>query len=421
MTAEPVQHTAIGVPVSAAQRRSFGRMWLATLVAGAGEGVRMGALPLLAASLTREPTAVAAVWVAGGLPFVLVGPFTGVLVDRLRHRTRLLWTSDAATALVMGGFAVAVAADATSIALMMAVNFVLGSVQTLRDNAALTVVPQLVEPRKLDAANSRIQGAQLVTIDLLGPPAGALLFALPAAVVFTADAVASGTAAILVAGIVVRAAARTTAPGAAPDAPRRPVRTEVAAGFRWLRAHRLMRTVCVLVGLSGMAVTCVVSIAVLYALEVLRVGGLLYAVLLGVVAIGAVAGALVAPVLTARIGRSRSLVVAFALAPPAFVVAGLTGNPYVAAVALTAVGASVGISNLVSVSLRQTSVPPELMGRVNASYRLVAVGAVPVGALLGGLLGSTAGLRAPFFAAALIFLVGLAVAWRSSITAGKSA
>jgi len=420
MTAESVQDT--GVTVTARRERgSFWRMWLAALIAGAGEGVRMGALPLLAASLTREPTAVAAVWVAGGLPFVLVGPFTGVVVDRVLNRVRILWTSDVASAVVMGVFAVAVATHSASIALMMVVNFALGSVQTLRDNAALTVVPQLVEPKRLDSANSRIQGAQLLTIDLLGPPVGALLFALPAAVVFTADAIASATAALLVAGIVVRTVVRAAAPGPAGDRPRPSVRAEIAAGFRWLRASRLMRTVCVLVGLSGMAVTCVMSIAVLYALEVLHVSGILYAALLGVVAVGAVVGAVVAPHLTARLGRGRSLRLAFALAPPAFVVAGVTGNPYVAAAALTAVGASVGISNLVSVSLRQSAVPAELMGRVNASYRLVAVGAVPVGALLGGVLGTVAGLRAPFFAAALIFLAGLLIAWRLVPTTGEHA
>lgn len=411
--------------------RSYWRLWWAALISGAGDGVRMGALPLIAAAISRQPGAVASVWFAGGLPFILVGPFTGVLTDRWRDRRRVMRTCDVAAAVIVGAFACLVALGSADIVLLVGLNFLLGSIQTLRDNASLAAVPELVPDEGLDRANGRLQSAQMLTIDVLGPPAGALLVALPAGFPFFLDSGSFAVAAVLVSGIAASAFARTAGRAAAasgpaamelaaagpaavgPDAaepaaaeppgPRAGILGEMKDGLAWLWRHRLLRRLCVLVGLSGMAVMVVLSIAVLYALEILHVGRGMYAVLLGVVATGGVAGALLAPIACERFGRPATLRLAFALGPPAFLAAALTSAPLVAALAMTGVGAAVGASNVVAVTLRQSLVPVELRGRVNASYRLVAVGLTPVGAVLGGLLSQLWGLRAPFFAGAVIF------------------
>jgi hypothetical protein len=60
--------------------------------------------------------------------------------------------------------------------------------------------------------------------------------------------------------------------------------------------------------------------------------------------------------------------------------------------------------NVVTVSLRQRIVPDALLGRVNASYRLLAWGSQPFGALLGGLAAQALGLRAVFVIAATMVL-----------------
>ena len=407
--------------------RSYWRLWWAALISGAGDGVRMGALPLIAAAISRQPGAVASVWFAGGLPFILVGPFTGVLTDRWWDRRRVMRTCDVAAAVIVGAFACLVALGSADIVLLAGLNFLLGSIQTLRDNASLAAVPELVPEEALDRANGRLQSAQMLTIDVLGPPAGALLVALPAGFPFFLDSGSFAVAAVLVSGIAVSAFARTAgrtaaasgaarATGAAPEAPaaappaaagapgpRPGILSEMKDGLAWLWRHHLLRRLCVLVGLSGMAVMVVLSIAVLYALEILHVGHGMYAVLLGVVATGGVAGALLAPIACERFGLPVTLRLAFALGPPAFLAAALTSDPLVAALAMTGVGAAVGASNVVAVTLRQSLVPVELRGRVNASYRLVAVGLTPVGAAAGGLISQVWGLRAPFFAGAVIF------------------
>lgn len=405
--------TAIGVTTGAgtartagAQQRGMGRpfwrMWSADLASGAGDGIRIGALPLLAASLDYSPGAVAAVWFAGGLPFVLVGPFSGVLADRWRNPRQAMLLCDVFAASAALVFAVLVASGSATIAVLFAFNFLVGAISTLRDNSAMAIVPELVPRHLLDKANSRVEGAQLITIDLLGPPLGALLFALPNGLPFFVDALSFAVAGLLVFGL--------PRPRPAPAAPRSSsVLADMREGARWLWRHRLLRSVCLLTGLTTLAVISAMSVAVLYAFEVLDVGRMVYVLLLAVIALGAVLGSLAAPLLAARLGRAGALRAAFVLAPAAFVVAGMTSDPVVATLALTTIGATVGICNVITVSLRHVLVPPELMGRVNSSYRLVAVGMGPVGAAMGGLTGELFGLRAPFFVSAVAAGAGLAL------------
>ncbi|NBH08276.1 MFS transporter [Amycolatopsis sp. SID8362] len=123
-----------------------------------------------------------------------------------------------------------VAAGAASIAMLAVVNFLLGTVQTLRDNAALAIVPELVEREKLETANSRVQAAQLITMELIGPPLGAVLFSLPAGSPFFADSLSFVVSAVAVFGIA--AVARKSA-ASAPFGERGVVGGGVGCAGRW--------------------------------------------------------------------------------------------------------------------------------------------------------------------------------------------
>jgi hypothetical protein len=87
------------------------------------------------------------------------------------------------------------------------------------------------------------------------------------------------------------------------------------------------------------------------------------------------------------------------------------------------IGGAIGIAwNVVTVSLRQRIVPDRLLGRLNASYRLLAWGTMPVGALLGGLVGETIGLQAVFLifgALNLLLLLGRLVVTDEAIEAAE--
>ena len=89
---------------------------------------------------------------------------------------------------------------------------------------------------------------------------------------------------------------------------------------------------------------------------------------------------------------------------------GLATSPWLAAVAYAATGAVWGVWNVTLLSLRQEIVPDRLMGRVVGAIRLIGFGSIPIGALLGGLVARSLGLRAPFLLGAAVLAVAALVA-----------
>jgi MFS family permease len=326
----------------------YRKLWTAAGISTLGDGVREAALPLLAASLTRDPAAVAAVALAGRLPWLLFSLVSGALVDRWDRR-RVMWQVDTGRALVVTALAAAVLLESTSILLLVVVAFVLGTGETLFDNAAQALMPSVVSRQRLEEANSRLYVVQISSQEFVGPPLGSLLFGLVAvSAPFFVDAGSFFVAAALVLTItgVYRAPRRQP-----QEHPR--LRTEIGEGLRWLWRHRLLRTLIV--------------------------------------------GSLLATRITRRIGPGRALLVAVVVSAAADIVVALTSNAYLVGV-MGALGSSVGIVwNVITVSLRQAIIPDELLGRVNSVYRFVGWGMMPIGAALGGAIATAFGLRATYW------------------------
>jgi MFS family permease len=377
--------------------RGFWYLWSATVVSGLGDGVRIAGFALFAAILTRDPLLVVLVTVAAQLPWLLVGPFAGVLVDRFA-RVRTLRYCHLGRAVTMGTFTVAAQLGGVTIAALVCAAFVLSSLETLADNASAALVPTVAGNRSLDSANSLLLGGQLVTVEFIGTPIAAVLFGTAIALPFAVD-----TATFLISAVLISAVGGRThvAPRGSRE-PRPSVFADTVNALRWLMRHRSLRSLCLLMGLLNFAIIGVLGIAVLYALDVLRVSPTTYGVLMALIAVGGLLGFAVAPALSARIGPRRTLLVAFALCPVPLFLAGVTSQAMVAAPALVLVGAAVSIAGMVSATQRLTLIPSATYGRVNAAYRLFVNGLAPLGAFAGGLVAQQLSLRSPFFVAAAV-------------------
>ena len=157
--------------------------------------------------------------------------------------------------------------------------------------------------------------------------------------------------------------------------------------------------VAVLLGIFNFANQMGQAVLVLLATQTLHVGSRGYGLLLAASAVGSVAGGLVNPVLSRRLGLVPALVLPAVIDAAAFAGLGLAPDAAVAAGLLAVQGFSVTLWNIVTVSLRQRIVPGHLLGRVNSVYRMLGWGLMPAGALAGGLVAHAAGLRAPYLAA----------------------
>ena len=122
---------------------NYVRLWSAATVSNLGDGVTLAALPLLAASLTRSPTSIAAISLAGTLPWLLFALLGGALADRLDRR-RTMALVDGFRMLAMGVLAVLVLTGTETLPLIAIVAFALGTAETLFDNAAQAILPNVV-------------------------------------------------------------------------------------------------------------------------------------------------------------------------------------------------------------------------------------------------------------------------------------
>jgi MFS family permease len=375
---------------------NFRRLLTASGLSNLADGVFQITLPLVALGITREPGAFAAVTLVGRLPWLLVALPAGALADRLDRR-RTMVQVDLARALVITSLAVVVGAGRQELWMLYVVAFVLGVGETLHDTAAQSILPNVVEPDRLARANSRLYAVELTANQFVGPPIGGLLAAATLAGALSASAVGYGLAAVALTLLVGRfRPVRSTTPPS--------LRADIADGVSYLARHRLLRTLAVCVGLSNLASTATMAVFPLYAVAPgpmdLSPAG--YGLMLAAFAAGALVGSFLVEPIERHLGRRRTMLLATATFPIFSVAPALTANAVVVAAAFF-VGSALSIGwNVITVSLRQRIVPDHLLGRVNAGYRLLAWGTMPIGAALGGFVGQRFGLTAVFWMSAAI-------------------
>jgi MFS family permease len=379
----------------------FWRVWWAGAIDSVGDGALAAALPLLTVSLTTDARIVALVSAATYLPWLLVSLPAGAVVDR-RPRIPLMWRTQLAQLLLIGGLTTAVATGAASVPVLVVLAFLLGSCEVVFGNAAQSVLPELVARPQLARANGNQYASQVAGQLVVGPPVGSLLFAVAPALPFVVDTVSFAGSAALLAGV----SAGTTSTSAAPQ----PMRAAIAEGLRWLAGHRLLRTLAVLLGVNSFCNQLGQATLVLFATEELHVGQAAYGVLLAAGALGGVLGGLVSPRLIRRVGQRAAVLGALGCSAAAYLGAGLAGSAVALAALLAVNGFAIMMWNVVTVTLRQELVPTHLLGRVNSAYRMLGWGLLPLGAVAAGLVAHSIGLRAPLPLAGAVRTVALVAA-----------
>ena len=381
--------------------RPFARYWLSGFLADFGDGVRLAAFPLLAAQLTRSAVAVAAVTAVQGLPWLLAGVGVGVVVDRADRR-RLMIIVDITRAVVIAALAAAILAHGAGLVLIYLTAFTTGAGSALRDTAALTCAPRLVQPADLDRANGRVIAGQIVGNELAGPAAGGWLFGLAAVLPFAVSAGTLGIAVLLLLTLPSVFQPVPTGPARQhPVPPLASLRHDLGEGARWLWRHPGIRDVTIAAGVISAMDAAWIAVLVLYVIQILHLkpGG--YGLLLAVAALGGIAAGGLGPRLTRRLGPWRSLLLAGLVMAVTQAVLGLTASVIIAAVMLFASSAAWALFNLTVVTMRQRQVPAALLGRVTSLYGTAWRGSEVLGAIGGGALAATAGIRAPMLAGAI--------------------
>jgi MFS family permease len=334
------------------------------------------AYPLLVLAETHSPAKAGIVGFAQTLPYLLFYLPAGALVDRW-DRKRTMIVADAGRALALGSLALALALDAFSLAQVIAVAFVEGSLFvffSLSESAALPqVVPKEQLPTAIAQNQARIQGA-----DLVGQPLGGALFGISRLLPFAADAISYTVSVVSL--FFVGAAFQEKRPRSVTR-----LRAEMLEGVRWLWHQRFLRAGVLLVAGSNFAFSAMLLALIVRAKD-LGASSATVGIMLAFLGGGAIVGSLVAPSVQRRVHTKWVIIVSFwAWAIGAFVSA-FVGSPYALGV-IWAFGSVFGpIFNVAFSAYRYALVPDRLLARVGSAALVVAWGAIPLGQLTAGLL-----------------------------------
>jgi MFS family permease len=352
----------------------FRLLWIGQTISVLGSRASAIAFPLLVLSLTGSPASAGVVGFAGTLPFLVFQLPAGGYVDRWDRKRTMIWC-DLGRGVALASIAIAMWAERLTLAQIVLVAFVEGSLFVFFNLAENAAIPKIVSSEQLSTALAQNE-ASTIGSRLAGAPLGGLLFGIAQALPFVVDALSYVASIGTIAAIPVEFQTE-------PPAERDRLHLEVAQGFRWLWSQPFIRATSLLVAGTNFIIQALILVVVVVA-KSRGAAPAEIGVILAFIGIGGLLGSLVAA------WAQRHL-------PPRAIVMGVNWlwvallplmalpTPPIVLGPIIGVMAFVGPTWNVLVSTYELSlIPDRLLGRVESVILLLAWGSIPLGSLVAG-------------------------------------
>lgn len=381
----------------------FRQLWVGDTISQVGGAVSGLAIPYIAVTLLAATEFQMGLLEALlGLGFLIVGLPAGAWVDRWRKR-RVMISADIFRAGALFTVVAAIWMDALSLAHLMAAAVGVGVATVFFDVSYQSFVPGLVGRDRVVEGNAKLQGSQSVA-QSGGPALGGLLLKYVGA----GPVIAINAFSFLFSALFLwRIRHREETPAMET---RRPLRVEIAEGLTFVLKHPLLIRLVLCTGIGNLAHSAAGALFVLYLVRDLHLSALTIGIVESAAAIGGLMGALLTRKLANLTGEGPAIIVsATAMMTTAFCYPLASLWPAIPTLIIGGVFlyASLVIYNVATVSFRQRLCPPELLGRMNATVRFLIWGTIPIGAMLGGILGHAFGAITAIWIATFLGLLAL--------------
>jgi MFS family permease len=370
----------------------FMKLWTGQTISQFGDEITLLALPLLAIDLGAEAIEFGILGVVRFLPWIFFTLPAGVWVDRIRRRPILIG-ADLARAALLVSIPIAFVGGWLTMIQVYIVAFFAGTFEVFFDVAYQSYLPSIIERDELVEGNSKLELSRAAS-QVAGPTvAGFLIQAIKAPFAIAFDALSYLGAALFI-GLIRRPEAGPE-PHDPADGKRPSMWQEARAGVGYVFSNRYLRSIAATTGTANLFGNIGQTVLILYLVEELGLNAGTLGIIFALGNVGVIVGALTGGRLAKAIGIGPTIIVSDALAGfAAFAVPLAPPNDpfWVLVIGGVFLGFGVVVYNVNQVGLRQAITPDRMLGRMNATMRLIVWGTIPIGALLGGVLGTVFGL-----------------------------
>ncbi len=359
------------------RKNIFARLLTAWFISSIGDWLYKLALPLLVFEMTGSAVDMAGTFALTFLPFLIFSLAGGVIADRFQRRRVLIICDLSAFALLI---ALALAGDwLASMPLVYILVFLVASVTPIHHPSFQAFIPEIIAHDDLPKANALVSASDNI-ISIAAPILSGLIVAVigPTQTIIL-NALSFLVSALLVGSIPFKVKEKT-------DAARRKIADTLREGFAYAWSQPVLKYGSLLFVGSNFAINVFQANLVFYLADILHASPPIIGLVFTQIGIGALIGSIAAPWLIKRFESGRIIVISTILAR-------LFTFPLLWVRSPTMVGAvwaletAFGTINAVTYfTLRQRSVPKDILGRVVAVTRLVSFSSIPLASLIGGLL-----------------------------------
>jgi MFS family permease len=385
----------------------FLKLWAGQSVSLFGTAITFLAVPTAAIKLLHAgPVEVGLLGTFQFLAFPTLGLIAGVWADRVRRRPTMI-VCDAIRLLTLGSIPLAWFAGVLTIWQLYAVALVTGVATVFFDVSYQSYLPSLIERDNLLEGNSKLEVTRAVS-GVAGPGfAGVLIQLFQAAYAILVDSASYLVSLLMLLWI------RKPEPEPSPGSGRAGFFREMGEGIRVVFGHPVIRLIAAATATSNLAGGISIAVFLLWVYQGVHLSPTQVGLIFSLGAIGGVVGALIGSPIGRRFGMGPTLAVSIGLTTIPLFFYPTVGASAVALPGLAALNfvtqAMNPIYNINQVSYRQAVIPVALQGRMNATVRTLIWGTIPLGALIGGVLGRAIGLVPTIYVSATVGV--LAVLW----------
>ncbi len=385
-SAAPVRRDRLGL----LRQRDFRLLWIGQSTSMLGSAISGIALPLIAVVVLHAGAFTMGLLAAvAWLPTLVFGLPAGAWVDRCR-RHRVMIACNAGGLLLMLSVPVADWLGFLSVDYLLAVALGIGIVAVFNSPAFQAFLPSIVARKDLGEANAKLSASNQVALMSGSGLAGVIAEALGAVTGMLFDA-----ASYLVALVCLTSIRKVE------DKPRRSgppttFRQDIAVGIRFLVHDPYMRIIALCASLENLLLCGAQALLVVFLVNVAHVRYGAVGLLMIADSVGGLTGAMIATKIARRIGTARTLLVVAIVSSPFGLLIPLTTGGWGIIYFVLGLGvpaAGMVACGIVSSTFRQSYCPLDMQGRISTTAMVTVYGSMPIGALIGGALGATIGIR----------------------------